>query len=859
MKKVYRFLLTSLKSKLTLLFAFVFISSFSSFSQNPCPSASSSNLITNGNFESCVIGNQANDGFTNDYTYTGTTTCPGGEGTSSIGDWSVTTSANTLNGAYANPTGTPGTGNPTPNHYLLVDVDGDTTNKATYTTTVNVVTGTTYFFSAWMADINTNYTNPPILKFTINGAQIGKLVYVDSLANSHAWQQFFVTWKATTTGTITIEIQNKQPTSDGNDLALDNISFTTGCSSISNLNALGKTANIIDTLYECDLAFPYTITSGLPSNYGFTWKNSSYTALSGTNNQSSYTFTTAPATGKYYLCYDTIPGCYRADSFIVSNKLSVSLGANLSLCPPINQTLTAIPSLTAPGLTYSWKLNGSTIIGATSSSYQATQIGTYQLTVNSTSCGSFPTSVTITSPSSPLAGTVSCTGGAYQFTANSGTFNVINGDSNVVWYNVPSAGSAFASNPNHISARVVATSLAPSPGCTTGGLYLQDLNSFDGTLGPTTQPCTSVSTMGNTAGYMELTVYANVTISSIQIIQQNYSTGGTATYAAQILSNSPGSGPYSGTCNCNTNGPGAVIAAATGPTYTFPQVSSSSPAIRTLNFGPSGAGYTLTGSPTGTIYWIGISGSEFGYLTCSATYPYENVPANASVIELTEQLIYNGVSTDMMGFNIQFSVGTPNPCNRSWVCENASCVTPVKFLYVNVESENNGTTINWATASEINNKYFVVQKSSDDIHFTNIDTVAGAGNSSTVRTYNYTDKQANDGITYYRIVQVDYNGDYTYSEVRVAENTSSNYGIVSIYPQPLGKPEKLTINYLLSQKSEVVVQIIDALGKGIYSGMLALDKGGNLFSIDAANYPPGIYCLIISSQDVTQSRKIVIE
>jgi|GEM_PF-5132659 len=825
------------------------------FAQNPCPNTTSANLITNGNFESCVIGSLANDGFTTDYTYTGTTTCPGGEGTASIGDWSVTTSASGLNGAYANPTGTPGTGNPTPNHYLLVDVDGNTA-KSTYTTTVNVTTGTNYFFSAWMADINVNFSNPPILKFNINGAQVGSLVYVDPSANTHAWQQFFVNWTATTTGSVTIEIENEQPTSQGNDLALDNISFTTGCSNIANLNTLGQTANIIDTLYECDYSFPHTVTSGLPSYYGFVWKNSSYTALSGTNNQTSYQFTTAPAPGKYYLCYDTIPGCYRADSFIVTNTISVSLGPNQSLCPPIAQTLTTIPSLTASGLTYTWKHNGTTIAGANSSSYQATLIGTYSVTVTSPSCGNVTSQMVITSPSSPLAGTVSCTSGAYQFTTNSGTFNVINADSNVLWYNVPSGGTPFASNPNDISARVASSSLVSAPGCTIGGLYLQDLNSFNGTLGPTTQPCTSVSTMGNTAGYMELTVYANVTISSIQIIQQNYSTGGTATYAAQIYSNSPGTGPYSGTCNCNTNSQGTVIAAATGPTYSFPQTTS--PVVRTLNFGPSGAGYTLTGSPTGTVYWIGISGSEFGYLTCSATYPYNNVPSTANVIQLTEQLIYNGVSTDMMGYNIQFTVGTPNPCNRSWVCENSSCVTPVRFLYVNADNTNDETTINWATASELNNKYFVVQKSTDGIHFTNSDTVAGAGNSNSIHTYSYIDKTSSNGETYYRIEQIDMNGEHTFSDI-VAVSSSGNSS-VKIYPIPVKEGHDLTIDFTSNKNQVVTIYLTTIVGKTITHYTKNVKIGGNAFNIPATNLPQAMYIVELVTEDGEKTvQKIVVE
>ena len=187
-----------------------------------------------------------------------------------------------------------------------------------------------------------------------------------------------------------------------------------------------------------------------------------------------------------------------------------------------------------------------------------------------------------------------------------------------------------------------------------------------------------------------------------------------------------------------------------------------------------------------------------------------------------------------------------------------TCVLPISMASFNVTSLTDKILVDWSTAMEENNKYFVVERSTDGAHFDSIAYQKGAGNSFVLLNYSYTDDKPQNGTNYYRIKQVDYNGHYSYSSI-CSGNISMGFGIVNIYPQPLSKPEKLMIAYLLSQKSEVLIQIMDALGKEIYSGTVTLDKGGNLFSIDAANYPPGIYCLIISSQDGTQSRKVVIE
>ena len=807
------------------------IGCYSVVAQNPC-NVATPNLITNGNFESCVIGNQANDGFTVDPTdtYVGPTTCAGG-GTyyNTTGNWSVTDNAPSLNSAYINPTGTPGSGNPTPNHYLVVNVNG-TLNEVDYMTTVNVVGGTTYFFSGWMADINNTFYNPPILNFNINGTQVGSLAKVDSLGNTNGWQQFYIIWQAplTVNGSITISIENERPTGVGNDLALDNISFVAGCANISNLNSIGKTASLIDTLYECDFSFPQTITSGLPtSGYQFIWKDASYNPLTGTNNQTSYTFSTAPAAGKYYLCYDTIPGCYRADSFIVSNKINVYLGVNQTLCPPIAYTITPSPIPTASGLTYAWKLNGTVIAGATSSTYQAIQTGTYSLTVSSASCGSASSQMTISAPSPMLSGTVSCVGGEYQFTATPGTYNAINGSSSVLWYNTPSGGTAFPSNPNSTSVTVTTANLVSTPGCPVGGLYAQDMDSYYTTLGPTTVPAGTMPTgpTSNGAGYMQITVYETTTLTSLNIVQDNWGTG-TVSYGVSILSDNAGS-------------PGTAV-------FTSATVSTTGVTTPTVLSLP--VNYTLPGTVAGTKYWIDITGNEFGILSGTGiSFPYSNTP-NPGVAQITKQLIYGGSqATQLEAFDLQFTLGTPNPCNRSWVCESAGCATPVKFIYINAETENSATTINWATASEINNNYFIVQKSTDGVHFTNIDTLAGAGNSSTIRTYSYIDPHSNNGTTYYRVEQVDYNKDFTFSDIVTV--SSKNTLQVKIYPVPVKSGDDLTIDFISQGKQAITLSVTDVVGKTLAIYLKNAEKGANAFTLPTAHLPQGIYLVELLSQN----------
>ncbi len=72
--------------------------------------------------------------------------------------------------------------------------------------------------------------------------------------------------------------------------------------------------------------------------------------------------------------------------------------------------------------------------------------------------------------------------------------------------------------------------------------------------------------------------------------------------------------------------------------------------------------------------------------------------------------------------------------------------------------KNNSVGIRWETASEINNAHFDLSRSSNGIDFKNIATIREVGNSTIVHDYSYSDKNPSEGLNYYRLKQVDYDG-----------------------------------------------------------------------------------------------------
>ncbi len=165
------------------------------------------NEVVNGDFE---LGNQ---GFSSpSLTYGQNNLGPGGYG--------VAKNPNTLSSYYYSmPDHTKGDGT----GQMLV-VDASSQGQIVYQTNADLVSGTEYGFSVWVADINNSYLNPPILTFVINGQDLPtKIIFPDS---THDWFQFNAVYTAPISKTgATIQLRNDNPSGQGNDFALDDVSF----------------------------------------------------------------------------------------------------------------------------------------------------------------------------------------------------------------------------------------------------------------------------------------------------------------------------------------------------------------------------------------------------------------------------------------------------------------------------------------------------------------------------------------------------------------------------------------------------------------------------------------------------------
>lgn len=114
---------------------------------------------------------------------------------------------------------------------------------------------------------------------------------------------------------------------------------------------------------------------------------------------------------------------------------------------------------------------------------------------------------------------------------------------------------------------------------------------------------------------------------------------------------------------------------------------------------------------------------------------------------------------------------------------NSINVLPVTFLDLTATTLSNGyAKLIWSTASETNNSYFTVEKSFDSKNWTAIGKVTGAGTSTQINNYTFEDNSSSFSTAYYRIKQIDIDGNFSYSSIATTNFSTNNK--MGIYPNP---------------------------------------------------------------------------
>ena len=201
--------------------------------------------------------------------------------------------------------------------------------------------------------------------------------------------------------------------------------------------------------------------------------------------------------------------------------------------------------------------------------------------------------------------------------------------------------------------------------------------------------------------------------------------------------------------------------------------------------------------------------------------------------------------------------------NNAGIITNSVGVLPIQLLSFDVTCLNKQCEISWATAVEINNDYFEVEKSVDAVNFNmleKVNTKAVNGNSNYKINYSTTDNAPVNGTGYYRLKQVDLNKTFQFSKIVSVSNTPGNNVSFVVYPNP-NKGEFAVDVSGIENNHELDVFIYSASGQIIYNARTDADSLKNkkfTFSLgpDTAS---GVYKVVFMMEGVKYVCNLIIE
>jgi hypothetical protein len=182
---------------------------------------------------------------------------------------------------------------------------------------------------------------------------------------------------------------------------------------------------------------------------------------------------------------------------------------------------------------------------------------------------------------------------------------------------------------------------------------------------------------------------------------------------------------------------------------------------------------------------------------------------------------------------------------------------PVELISFKGSAIGNEVTLNWITATELNNLGFEVQTRTGGEYQT-IGFVEGNGTTTESQSYSFTDKNIENGTYYYRLKQIDFDGTFEYSnEITIEVDIPVNYFLSQNYPNPFNPTT--TIKYSLAKEGLVTLRVFDLLGKEVTTLVNEHQQAGTFnANFDGSDLASGVYYYQLKSGDYSDVKKLML-
>lgn len=257
------------------------------------------------------------------------------------------------------------------------------------------------------------------------------------------------------------------------------------------------------------------------------------------------------------------------------------------------------------------------------------------------------------------------------------------------------------------------------------------------------------------------------------------------------------------------------------------------------------ANFSSTGARTWGTYYGG-SGIDWGY---------------GIALDMSSNIFITGITGSSSGIShsgaYQYTIGSTGGDDAFITAFSNTGVLPVHLIAFDAKLQNkNNVLCTWQTASELNNDRFELQRSlqpTANSQWLTVGRVKGNGTTNSISSYQFIDTFTLlniTGVFYYRLKQIDFDGEYIYSEIK-AVNLSNTKADIEIYPNP-------SSNKLMIQSNQIQeISIIDILGNASSINFQIINN--NQTQIDVSVFKSGIYFLRMITSNGIVNKKIVIE
>lgn len=310
--------------------------------------------------------------------------------------------------------------------------------------------------------------------------------------------------------------------------------------------------------------------------------------------------------------------------------------------------------------------------------------------------------------------------------------------------------------------------------------------------------------------------------------------------------------------------------AAAGCEYTYVPAEDANVAITTVCAGSleniSWYGFTAVSSGTVTISLTNIlcnnggGGFQTGLITGScSTYTVGTTGAAICLAAVSGDVTYN-ITNAVAGqkYLIAMDGNAGSDCHFAISGTNITPL-PIELTMFNAKLNGNYIDLTWATASETNNDYFTIERSADGINFESIAVIKGAGNSLQEKYYYTQDKKPLNGLSYYRLMQTDFDKKHTYSVIQSISIDGIDKFDFVLYPNPSHENDDIRLQFYGKEDDMVNISITDIAGKILSEKQIKLNS--SVTELELKHYfGAGIYFIKVSNKaGKTINQKFIVQ